>query len=218
MTNESRATIRTVHLLALTLAIAACSPGPEPEREVPPAERPLPTAQTSTAGPELQPVPMAYEEPTVGGAVMVVGDDIMRNLARSKDHTILVAAIKQAGLDEVLSDPGPLTLFAPTNSAFDRVPGGLDALLAPDARERLVRLLSYHIVPEKLDDMALANRVMSGNGSASLRTVEGGYLKATVGDGSAVILDAQGGAARITVPNVLQRNGVVQVVDKVLFP
>jgi uncharacterized surface protein with fasciclin (FAS1) repeats len=193
--------------------LAACAADPDTPQQPVTQE----VAVESAASEEMKPVPMAYEEPVVGGAKMAVGRDIMANLSNSKEHTILVLAFKAAGMDEVLQGPGPLTVFAPTNAAFERIPGGYQQLLQPGNGDQLVRLLSYHIVPEKLDDMTLANRVMAGNGTALLTTVEGTPLKATVGDGAAIIVDARDGAARITVPNVLQSNGVVQVIDKVLM-
>lgn len=161
---------------------------------------------------------MPYEEPIVGGALMTRGDTIMTNLVKSKDHTIFVSALKAAGLDEELAGEGPLTVFAPTNVAFERMPGGYKSLLEPASRDRLVAILSYHIAPQNLDDVTLANLVLAGRGTASFATVQGSPLKATVGNGAAMIVDTKGGIARITVPNVLQGNGVVQVVDKVLIP
>ena len=208
--------IRTAALLSIVASVLACSRAPDPAPTMPqPAD---PVASAGAGAKDLAPVPMPYEEPTVGGAQMTIGDSIMTNLVKSTDHTIFVTALKAAGLDEVLAGPGPLTVFAPTNAAFERIPGGYKALLQADAHDRLVAILTYHIVPKKLDDVTLANLVMAGGGSASFATVEGHSLKATVGNGAAMIVDSKGGSARITVPNVLQGNGVVQVVDKVLMP
>ncbi|MDQ3038605.1 MAG: fasciclin domain-containing protein [Pseudomonadota bacterium] len=208
--------IRTVVLLSVVATVLACSRAPEP---VPPVTQPAKPATNAPKAVELTgPIPMQYEEPTVGGAKMAMGENIMTNLVKSKDHTIFVSALKAAGLDEVLAGPGPLTVFAPTNAAFESMPGGYKSLLQPDAQDRLVAILSYHIAPQKLDDMTLANMVMAGRGTASFATVEGHPLKATVGNGGAMIVDTKGGVSRITVPNVLQGNGVLQVVDKVLIP
>lgn len=209
--------IRTVVLLSLVTTLLACSRAPAPVEPVPQAAKPEASA-TPAAGELTGPIPMQYEEPTVGGAVMTQGDTIINNLLKSQDHTIFVSALKAAGLDEELAGEGPLTVFAPTNTAFERIPGGYKPLLEPGSRDRLVAILSYHIAPQKLDDMTLANMVMAGGGTASFTTVEGSPLKATVGNGGAMIVDTKGGVARITVPNVLQGNGVVQVVDKVLMP
>lgn len=207
--------IKSIALLSVISTLLACSRTPE---TAPTTPEPVSPAVSKAPVAELGPVPMPYEEPTVGGARMASGENIMTNLVKSTDHTIFVSALKAAGLDEVLAGPGPLTVFAPTNSAFERIPGGYKALLQADAHDRLVAILTYHIVPQKLDDVTLANLVIAGKGSTSFATVEGHPLKATVGNGSAMIVDSSGGAARITVPNVLQGNGVVQVVDKVLIP
>lgn len=208
--------IRTVALISIIATLLACSRAPEPVTVAPPDAKPA--ASATPAVEELGPIPMPYEEPVVGGALMTRGDTIMTNLLKSKEHTILVSALKAAGLDEELVGEGPLTVFAPTNAAFESMPGGYRSLLQPASRDRLVAILSYHIAPQKLDDMTLANMVMAGRGTASFATVQGNPLKATVGNGGAMIVDTKGGVARITVPNVLQGNGVLQVVDKVLIP
>ncbi|MEO5961817.1 MAG: fasciclin domain-containing protein [Thermomonas sp.] len=207
--------IKSLALLSIVSTLLACSRGPD---IAPPVAEPAEPAAQAPAVEQIGPEPMPYEEPTVGGAKMAMGENIMSNLVKSKDHTIFVAALKAAGLDEVLAGPGPLTVFAPTNAAFEQMPGGYKALLNPDAQDRLVAILSYHIAAQKLDDMTLGQMVMAGKGSASFATVEGHPLRATVGNGAAMIVDSKGGQARITVPNVLQGNGVLQVIDRVLIP
>lgn len=210
--------LKTLAVLSLVTTVLACSRAPAPVASAAPdAAKPAASA-VPIAGELTGPIPMEYEEPTVGGAVMAQSDTIMGSLAKSKDHTILVSALKAAGLDQELAGEGPLTVFAPTNAAFEKMPGGYKALLQAGSEDRLVEILSYHIAPQKLDDMTLANMVMAGRGTASFATVEGRPLKATVGNGGAMIVDTKGGIARITVPNVLQGNGVLQVIDKVLIP
>lgn len=165
------------------------------------------------------PVPMPYEEPVVGGAVMAAGKDLMANIARSQDHTILLRTLGATGLDEVLRGPGPFTLFAPTNAAFERMPAGsLEDLMKPENRDELTDLLSYHLVPGRLDADALEDLLLKGNGSTVLNTVEGSPLKAIVGDGKARMVDARGNLAEVSVANVLQSNGVMHVVNSVLMP
>jgi uncharacterized surface protein with fasciclin (FAS1) repeats len=204
--------IRAVVLTAL-VALAACSSeeaaAPEPQEQATPVVEP---------GPLEGPIPMAYEEPVVGGAKMAAGNDMLGNLRKSSDHTILVSAIESTGLDKVIQESGKLTLFAPTNGAFDRIPGGYEDLMKPEQRERLLRVLSYHMLPTRIDAEAMSARVLAGNGSATLETVEGGSLKATVGNGAAMIVDANGNSADISVPNVLNSNGVVYVIETVLTP
>lgn len=203
-------------LPALSLCLlAACSRDKGPEATG--AKDPTVT-ETAPVEQHLKPVPMQYEEPIVGGARMAAGKDILSNLGNSSDHTILMAAIKAAGLTEILQGSGPFTLFAPTDAAFKRLPGGYEQLMQPENQERLLAVLTYHLVPGRLDADVLAGRVMAGNGSAQLVTVQGGTLKASVGNGAAILVDAKGTVARLTTPNVLQSNGVVQVIDTVLMP
>ena len=201
-------------MLLLSLALAACSKeAPKPASSEAPTEKPVtPPALTG-------PVPAAYEEPMVGGAVMAVGKDLMSNLSKSRDHTTLVKALNAAGLGEVLRGPGPFTLFAPTNAAFEQLPAGtLETLMQTANREELLRVLSYHVVAQRLDAEALQSLVLAGNGSATLKTLEGTSLKATVSNGKAMLVDAKGGLAAFTTPNVVQSNGVMHVVDNVLTP
>src|SRR5512145_3572707 len=85
---------------------------------------------------------------SVGGAPMYPSKTIVQNAVNSKDHTTLVAAVKAAGLVDTLSGPGPFTVFAPTNSAFAKLPAGtVDNLLKPEAKEKLVAVLTYHVLP-----------------------------------------------------------------------
>lgn len=181
--------------------------------------KPAPVAKAKPVAPQITgPIPMEqYVEPVVGGARMAVTDDILSNLAKSSDHTVLVQAVRAAGLEDVFKQ-GKVTFFAPTNAAFDRLPGGRQALLAEGARERLIDIVSYHVVPGELGADAMASRVMEGNGSAQLTTAHGKSLKATVGNGAAMIVDGKGTTARIDVPNVVTSNGVVYVINTVLMP
>lgn len=204
--------IRAFVLTAL-VALAACS---TEEASVPePQDQAKPVVE---ARPELGPVPMEYEEPVVGGAKMAAGSDMLSNLRKSSEHTILVSAIESTGLDKVIQESGKLTLFAPTNGAFERFPGGYEDLMKPEQRERLLQILSYHMLPIRIDADAMASRVMEGNGSAMLETVEGSSLKATVGNGAAMVVDAKGNSADISVPNVVNSNGVFYVIETVLTP
>lgn len=200
----------------LALALPGCSrESPEPEF-VPQAETTAPAVPGDDQ--EARPIPMEYEEPVVGGAKLLAGDDILSSLSRSGDHRLMVRAIGQVGLEDIFSGSGPITVFAPTDAAFRRMAGGFDRLLEPANEQELISLLSYHVVPERLDDHAFAQKVMAGNDQAQLATVQGGTIKATVSDGAAVLVDQRGGVAKLSVPNVLQSNGVLQVIDKVLLP
>ena len=161
----------------------------------------------------------AQKDPMVGGAAMYPSKNIVQNAVNSKDHTTLVAAVKAAGLVDTLEGPGPFTVFAPTNEAFDKLPAGtVDNLLKPENKAMLEKILTYHVVPGKLTTHSLRKLIKQGGGKAELKTVEGGTLTATMHDGKYMLTDEKGGMATITIPNVMQSNGVIQVVNAVLLP
>ncbi len=162
---------------------------------------------------------MARHDPMVGGAAMYPSKNIIQNAVKSKDHTTLVAAVKAAGLVDTLSGPGPFTVFAPTNEAFARLPAGTVAtLVKPENKATLVKILTYHVVSGTMTATDLKAAIRSGHGTATLTTVEGEPLKVTMAGGHLILHDAKGGAARITIANVMQSNGVIHVVDRVLMP
>ncbi|VTU39427.1 fasciclin domain-containing protein [Variovorax sp. PBL-E5] len=157
--------------------------------------------------------------PMVGGAPMYANKDIVDNAVNSKDHTTLVAAVKAAGLVDTLKSPGPFTVFAPTNEAFAALPAGtVDTLLKPENKATLTKVLTYHVVPGRLDGPALMSMINAGGGRAMLKTASGGTLTATMSGGHVMVTDAKGGTAMVTIANVYQSNGVIHVVDKVLLP
>nr|WP_246184078.1 fasciclin domain-containing protein [Pandoraea anhela] len=155
----------------------------------------------------------------VGGAAMYPSKTIVENAVNSKDHTTLVAAVKAGGLVDTLSGPGPFTVFAPTNEAFAALPAGtVDTLLKPENKPALVKVLTYHVVPGKLSAQDLMKAVDDGRGMASLKTVEGDSLTVKKDGGRLSVTDDKGGVAHISISNVMQSNGVIHVVDKVLLP
>ncbi len=157
--------------------------------------------------------------PMVGGAAMYPTKDIIDNAVNSKDHTTLVAAVKAAGLVETLKGPGPFTVFAPTNAAFSALPAGtVDTLLKPENKPALTKVLAYHVVAGKMDAAALSKAIAAGGGKATLKTVSGGTLTALSAGGNVMVMDETGGTAKVTIADVIQSNGVIHVVDKVLLP
>jgi uncharacterized surface protein with fasciclin (FAS1) repeats len=162
---------------------------------------------------------MAQEPVTVGGAPMYATKDIVSNAVNSKEHTTLVAAVKAAGLVATLQGAGPFTVFAPTNAAFDKLPKGtVETLLKPENKGTLTKVLTYHVVAGKWDAAAIAKMIKDGGGSASLKTVSGGTLKAWMKGDKLVLTDEKGGTSTVTIKNVYQSNGVIHVVDTVLMP
>jgi len=155
----------------------------------------------------------------VGGAAMYPSKNIIENAVNSKDHTTLVAAVKAAGLVETLEGPGPFTVFAPTNSAFDKLPAGtVETLLKPENKAKLTSVLTYHVVPGKLGTKELMSMVKAGHGKATLKTVQGENLYVSMKGKKLVIADENGGTATVTVADVNQSNGVIHVINKVLLP
>ena len=156
---------------------------------------------------------------TVGGALMYPSRTIVQNAVNSKDHTTLVAAVKAAGLVETLQGPGPFTVFAPTNKAFGKLPKGtVETLVKPENKATLTGIFTYHVVPGRYtaQDLTLVAR---GGGQARLATANGEQLTLDNRAATALIVtDRKGDQAVVTIPNVLQSNGVIHVVDAVLLP
>lgn len=161
----------------------------------------------------------AQKDPDVGGAAMYPTKNIVENAVNSKDHTTLVAAVKAAGLVNTLEGPGPFTVFAPTNEAFDKLPAGtVDTLLKPENKDQLVKVLTYHVVAGTLTAQDLKTKIKMGGGRTMLKTVQGGMLTASMEGGDIKLTDEKGGMSSVTIPDVIQSNGVIQVVDTVLMP
>lgn len=162
---------------------------------------------------------MTSDNPMVGGSAMLKTKDIIDNAVNSKDHTTLVAAVKAAGLVETLKGAGPFTVFAPTNEAFEKLPKGtVDNLLKPENKKMLAGILTYHVVPGKMDAATIAKAIEDGKGKATFKTVAGGTLTATMDGKDLVLTDEKGGKSKVTIADVMQSNGVIHVVDSVLMP
>lgn len=156
----------------------------------------------------------------VGSEAMYPTKNIIENAVNSKDHTTLVAAVKAGDLVEVLKGKGPFTVFAPVNDAFENLPAGtVDMLLKPENKATLVKVLTYHVVPGKMDFKTISEAIKKGGGKAEMTTVSGGKLWAMMnGEHNITIKDEAGNVANISTYDVYQSNGVIHVIDKVLMP
>jgi uncharacterized surface protein with fasciclin (FAS1) repeats len=166
-------------------------------------------------------VSFAQSEKTVevGGAPMYPSKNIVENAANSKDHTTLVAAVKAAGLVETLESAGPFTVFAPTNAAFDKLPKGtVETLVKPENKDKLTAILTYHVLSGRMDSRSLARMIKDGNGTAELKTVQGGKLWVMMKGKMIMLKDENGGMATVTIKDVYQSNGVIHVIDTVVMP
>lgn len=150
---------------------------------------------------------------------MYPSKNIIENAVNSKDHTTLVAAVKAAGLVETLSSPGPFTVFAPTNMAFDKLPKGtVDMLVKPENKAMLTGILTYHVVSGNMSAADLMKAIKDGGGKAMLKTAAGGDLTAMQKGKKIILTDAKGNKAMVTIADVFQSNGVIHVIDTVLMP
>jgi len=170
-------------------------------------------AQNAVAGGSMS------KDPMVGGAPMDSSKNVIQNAVISKDHTILVKLVKDAGLAQTLEGPGPFTVFAPTNEAFSKLPAAtVAAVQKPENKQLLTSILTYHVVAGRLDSKALVQQINDGNGTATLKTIDGEDLKASLDGGKIVLIDAKGGKSVVTIADVYQSNGVIHVIDTVLMP
>jgi uncharacterized surface protein with fasciclin (FAS1) repeats len=159
------------------------------------------------------------KDPMVGGAEMFPSKTIVENAMNSPIHKTLVAAVKGAGLVDTLNGPGPFTVFAPTDEAFNQLPAGtVDNLVKPENKATLTKILTYHVVPGKISAKQLASMVKAEGGKATLKTVQGEPLIASMAGSNIVLTDAKGGTATVTTADVFQSNGVIHVVNAVLMP
>jgi uncharacterized surface protein with fasciclin (FAS1) repeats len=191
------ATLAGVSLAAM-LALAACGNNAE---EAAPAD--AAAAGTSAMAPA----------PAATGTVVSVAQG-------NPDFSTLVSAVTAAGLGDTLNGAGPYTVFAPTNAAFEKVPAATrESLMAPAGKADLTRILTYHVVPGRVDAATLTQQIKAGGGSAQLTTVQGGVLTARAGaDGSVTLTDAKGGVSRVVQADVPASNGVIHAIDTVVMP
>ncbi|MCB5361391.1 fasciclin domain-containing protein [Vibrio lentus] len=133
--------------------------------------------------------------------------DLVDVAVENGSFTTLVAAVKAAGLVDTLKGDGPFTVFAPTDEAFAALPEGtVEMLLKPENKDKLVAILTYHVVPGKI----MAAEVMK---LSSAETVQGEAVMVAIDDGNVMI-----NTAKVVIPDVKASNGVIHVIDAVLLP
>ncbi|WP_122467430.1 fasciclin domain-containing protein [Brevundimonas lutea] len=188
--------IALIAAASLGLATAACSQ--EPAEPATPAE------------------PMAAD---AMAAEPAASTNIVQAAQASPDFSTLVTAVQAAGLVETLSGPGPFTVFAPTNAAFDALPAGtVENLTQPAQQEQLQGILTYHVVQGNLMAADIVAQAQANGGSTTVTTVQGEDLTVNVSGSTVTITDAAGGTATVTTPDLAQSNGVIHGIDAVLMP
>ena len=208
---------RTLSITALIVAASLSTAMAQDTKPAQPDQNPAHQMHYAE-GTHAAPKPM--KNPWVGGAEMYPTKNIVENAVNSKDHTTLVAAVKAAGLVDTLSGPGPFTVFAPTNAAFDALPAGtVDTLLKPENKATLTKILTCHVVAGKVSAMDLSNWIDKSGGSYKITTVGGCSLIAKKDAAGMIWLtDDSGATGQVTIADVNQSNGVIHVVNKVLLP
>ena len=159
------------------------------------------------------------ENPMVGGAPMYADKNIVENAVNSADHETLVAAVKAAGLVDTLSGDGPVTVFAPTDAAFGKLPAEtLEALMQPAYKDKLTEILTCHVVSADAMSTAIKGMVDDDGGMHIVPTVGGCELEATYEGDNIMLKDERGQMINVTIADVDQSNGVIHVVDTVILP
>ena len=189
----TRTRVMTAVSAVAILGLAACNSEPEAPATMEPAA-------TDTMA------------PAADGTVVAVAQG-------NPDFSTLVSAVQAAELVDTLNGAGPFTVFAPTNAAFEKIPADTrNGLMQPDQKDALTGILTYHVVPGRVDAAALTRQIEQGGGSATLTTVEGGTLTATVVDGTVTLTDEAGNTSKVVMADVAASNGVIHAIDTVVMP
>jgi uncharacterized surface protein with fasciclin (FAS1) repeats len=195
---------------------AQTAPMAPDQQSTPSAANATPSASTGTTA---LPPSAAAPNPMVGGAPMAATKTIVENAAAASNLSTLVSAVKAAGLDTTLAQPGPFTVFAPTNDAFSRLaPGTVDKLMKPENKATLTKVLTYHVVPGNVTIEDLQAKAAANGGTTTLTTVEGEPLKVAVQGQMISLTDVNGNKSYIETGDVRQANGIVHVVNGVVLP
>lgn len=151
---------------------------------------------------------------------MSAASDIVANIKSSKDFTTLFKALDTAELTETFRSKGPLTIFAPDNGAFDKLPKGkLDSLFNPQNKLNLTNLLTYHALAGKISSKDIEKQIKAGNGQATFVTLAGSKLTARINENRNIVLtDESGGQSIVSIFDVEQSNGMLHVINAVLIP
>lgn len=144
---------------------------------------------------------------------------ILKSTESSENHTTLSTAMKAAELEDILSYDGPFTVFAPSDSAFEKLPGTtVDDLLNPKNKKELQALMTYHIIAGNFSTSKILKAMCRGEGEATFTTVNGDQLTASMDGVDIILSDKFGNRAKITAADSTQCNGVIHEIDTVIRP
>lgn len=207
------ATIGLVAAPALAQTAPGRTPMPAPAMTAPATTTGQTTAPSAATGATTAATPGAA--PTTAAATTTIA----QALPTIPNHATLLRLVQAAKLEPVLAGPGPYTVFAPNDAAFSRLPPGtLDTLLAPANVASLTTILKNHIVPGALTEEDLKARITAGGGTATLQTLSGQPLTASIENGSVLLTDAVGNKSYVDKENLRQTNGVIHGTNGISLP
>lgn len=189
----------TLSLLTATSVMVACGSEPKSADVTP--------QTVEVTAPEVT-MPDVAVEPTIVGLAVA-----------TPDLSTLVAAVTAAELVDTLNGDGPFTVFAPTNSAFAKLPAGtVESLVLPENKSTLTSILTYHVIADDIMAEDLVDAILDAGGTFAVTTVNGTTLTASIVDGVVVLTDATGATAKVVGTDIEASNGLVHVIDTVLMP
>lgn len=145
--------------------------------------------------------------------------DIVDIAASMEDFSTLVAAVKAAGLVDALKGDGPLTVFAPNNAAFNKLPKGtVETLLKPENKETLTAILKYHVIAGKFTASDIVKSIKANGGGFMATTLQGEEIHGELSGGNVILTDAKGNKSKVIVTDVMASNGVIHAIENVVMP
>lgn len=162
---------------------------------------------------------MKVEKKMMSAQVIETETNVITFLSQSKDHTILVKALRASGLVDTLIGEGPFTVFAPTNEAFSKLPEGtLEKLLELENKEKLKSILTYHVISGNFNSAEIVKAISNSEGETDFRTLNGASISAYVSEGELILTDAKGNDAKVVITDKQQTNGFVHIINAVVMP
>jgi uncharacterized surface protein with fasciclin (FAS1) repeats len=157
---------------------------------------------------------------TAKRSAAVTINTITDNIATTKTLSSFYKLVQAAGLTETFKSAGPITLFAPDNQAFEKMPKGkLDTLLMPNHKYELIAFITYHAIAGKINSKNIISQIGKHKNVATFTTLSGGKLTAKLGaDHHLILFDETGSQSMVTQSDIIQGNGVLFVISGVLIP
>lgn len=145
--------------------------------------------------------------------------DLVDIVSNNDDFSTLTVALKTAGLIKTLQGDGPFTVFAPTNSAFAKLPEGtVETLLKPNNKSQLSKVLTYHVIEGRFTAKDVISGIKSSNGKFVVKTVSGDMITASLEGDTVILTDENGNRSAVLTTDLDASNGIAHVIDSVVLP